>query len=124
MATFPVNPLAFLSEGMTIDNRPTDRKPRTDLVVSSNAPLLNDKVVIAETNRFVPIHLRQQFREDLRGLLEESGYAVSAFDDHPFGLGSYTFQHTIAADTVIGMSFELDEVTSVMFVKHNEARNM
>jgi hypothetical protein len=91
MATFPLNPLAFLPEGMTIDHGPADCKPRTDLVVSSNAPLLNDKVVIAETNRFVSIQLRQQFREDLRGLLEESGYAVSAFDDHPFGLGSYTF---------------------------------
>jgi hypothetical protein len=91
MATFPVNLLAFLPEGMTIDHGPADRKPCIDLVLSSNAPLLNDKVVIAETNRFVPIHLRQQFSEDLRGLLEESGYVVSAFDDHPFGLGSYTF---------------------------------
>jgi hypothetical protein len=50
---------------MMIDHGPANRKPRTDLVISSNVPLLNDKVVIAETNRFVPIHLRQQFREDL-----------------------------------------------------------
>jgi hypothetical protein len=53
MATFPVNPLAFLPEGMTIDHGPADRKPCIDLVVSSDALLLNDKVVIAETNRFV-----------------------------------------------------------------------
>jgi hypothetical protein len=57
MATFPVNPLAFLPEGMTIDHGPADRKVRTDLIVSPNAPLHNDKVVIAETNRFIPIHL-------------------------------------------------------------------
>jgi hypothetical protein len=57
MAMFPVNPLAFLPEGMTIDHGPADRKVCTDLVISPNAPLHNDKVVIAETNRFIPIHL-------------------------------------------------------------------
>jgi hypothetical protein len=49
---------------------------------------------------------------------------VSSFDGHPFGLGSYTFQHTLDTDTVIGLSFELDEITYVTFVKHNEAKNM
>jgi hypothetical protein len=122
MVNFPVNPLAFLPEGMTVDHGPADRKARCDLVVSPNAPLHNDKVVITEKNRFVPIHLRQQLREDLRALLEESGYMVSAFDDHPFWLGSYTFVHTLAADTIIGLSFEFDEITSVTFVKHNEAK--
>jgi hypothetical protein len=53
MATFPVNPLAFLPEGLTIDQGPADRKVCTDLVVSPNAPLQNDKVIIAETNRFI-----------------------------------------------------------------------
>jgi hypothetical protein len=124
MAKFPVNPLAFLPEGMTIDHGPADRKVRTDLVISPNALLHNDKVVIAETNRFVPIHLRQSMRDDVRALLDEARYTVSAFDDHPFGLGSYTFMHTLSADTVIGLSFEIDEITSVTFVKHNEAKNM
>jgi hypothetical protein len=39
MATFPVNPLAFLPDGMTIDQGPLDRKVRTDLVVPAIAPL-------------------------------------------------------------------------------------
>jgi hypothetical protein len=124
MATFPVNPLAFLPEGLTIDQGPADRKVRTDLVVPPNAPLQNDKVAIAEMNRFIPIHLRQQMRDDLRDLLEEAGQHVSEFDDHPFGLGVYTFTHTLAADTVVGLTFELDEITTVNFVKHNEAKNM
>jgi hypothetical protein len=124
MATFPVNPLAFLPEGMTIDHGPADRKVRTDLVVSPNAPLHNDKVVIAETNRFIPIHLRQAMRDDLRNLLEEGGHSVSAYDDHPFGLGSFTFLHSLNADTVIGQSFEIDDITTVTFVRHNEAKNM
>jgi hypothetical protein len=124
MASFPINPLAFLPEGLTIDHGPADRKVRTDLVVSPNAPLHNDKVVIAETNRFIPIHLRQSMRDDVKALLDEAGYTISAFDDHPFGLGSYTFVHTLSADTAIGLSFEIDEITSVTFVKHNEAKNM
>jgi hypothetical protein len=124
MATFPVNPLAFLPEGMSIDHGPADWKVRTDLVVSSPAPLQHDKVAIAETNRFIPIHLRDQMRSDIRDMLNEAGHTVSAFDDHPFGIGSFTFTHTLAADTVIGLTFALDEDTSVTFVKHNEARNM
>jgi hypothetical protein len=108
MANFPVNLLAFLPEGMTVDHGLADRKVRTDLVVSPNAPLQNDKVLIAETNRFIPIHLRHQLRHDLRNLLEEGGYRVSPFDDHPFGLGSYTFDHTLMADTVRGLTYELD----------------
>jgi hypothetical protein len=83
-----------------------------------------DKVVIAETNRFILIHLRQQMRDDLRDLLEEAGHHVNEFDDHPFGLGVYTFTHTLAADTVVGLTFELDEIATVNFVKHNEAKNM
>jgi hypothetical protein len=47
MASFLVNPLEFLPEGMTIDHGPADRKVRSDLVVSPNAPLHNDKVLIA-----------------------------------------------------------------------------
>jgi hypothetical protein len=57
MANFPINPLVFPPEGLTVDHGPADRKTRTDLVVSPNVPLHNDKVVITETNRFVPIHL-------------------------------------------------------------------
>jgi hypothetical protein len=124
MATFPVNPLAFLPEGMTIDHGPADHKAHIDLVLSPNAPLVNDKVLIAETNRFIPIHLRQQYSDDLRDLLEEAGYAVSAFDDHLFGLGSYTFVHTLAADTVVNLTFEIDDITTATFVKHNVAKNM
>jgi hypothetical protein len=119
MATFPVNPLAFLPEGMTIDQGPTDRKVHTDLVVSPNAPLQHDTVLIAEMNRFIPIHLRQQMRDDMRAILNEAGHHVTAFDDHPFHLGSYTFAHTLQADTVVNLTFELDEITTVTFVKHN-----
>jgi hypothetical protein len=63
-------------------------------------------------------------RDDLKALLAKAGYTVSLYDDHPFGLGSYTFSHTLFADTLIGLSFELDEITTVTFVKHNEAKNM
>jgi hypothetical protein len=63
-------------------------------------------------------------RDDLRVLLNEAGYHVSAFDDHPFVLGSYTFAHTLIADTVVNLTFELDEITTITFVKHNEAKNM
>jgi hypothetical protein len=124
MANFPINPLAFLPEGLTVDHGPADRKVRTDLVVSPNAPLQNDKVLIAETHRFIPIHLRYQLHHDLRNLLEEGGYHVTAFDDHLFGLGSYTFAHTLAADTVRDLTYELDEITIVIFVKHNAAKNI
>jgi hypothetical protein len=48
MANFPVNPLAFLPEGMMVDHGPADRKASSDLVVSPNAPLHNDKVIIAK----------------------------------------------------------------------------
>jgi hypothetical protein len=119
MATFPVNPLAFLFEGMTVDHGPADWKVHTDLVVSPNAPPQHNRVAIAEMNRFIPIHLRQQMRDDLRALLDEAGHHVNEFDDHPFGLGVYTFMHTLAADTVVGLTFELDEITTITFVKHN-----
>jgi hypothetical protein len=63
-------------------------------------------------------------REDLRDLLVEDGHIVRYFDDHPFGLGVYTFPDTITADAVAGLTYELDEVTTINFVKHNEAKNM
>jgi hypothetical protein len=124
MANFPVNPLAFLPEGMTVDHGPPDRKVRTNLVVPAVAPLHNDRVLIAETNRFIPIQHRDQMREDLRDLLVEDGHIVRYFDDHPFGLGVYTFPDTITADVVAGLTYELDEVTTINFVKHNEEKNM
>ncbi|KAK1695204.1 hypothetical protein QYE76_011901 [Lolium multiflorum] len=99
MATFPVNPLAFLPEGMTIDQGPPDRKIH-------------------------PIHLREQMREDVRDMLVESGHIVRYFDDHPFGLGVYTFRDTLTADSVSGLTFELDDITTITFVKHDEAKNM
>jgi hypothetical protein len=63
-------------------------------------------------------------RDSLRDLPGESGYTIAEFDDHPFGLGSFTFTHTLAADTVVGLSFELDELTTITFVKHDAAKNM
>jgi hypothetical protein len=57
-------------------------------------------------------------------LLGEDGYTVQFFDDHPFGIGVFTIHETLAADTVAGQTFELDEITTVPFVKHNAARNM
>jgi hypothetical protein len=124
MATFPVNPLAFLPDGMPIDQGPLDRKVRTDLVVPAIAPLQNDRVLIAETNRFIPIHLRETMREDIRDMLVEAGHLVRLYDDHPFGIGVYTFRDTLTADTVSGLTFQLDEITTITFVKHDEAKNM
>jgi hypothetical protein len=82
MATVPVNLLAFLLEGMTVDHGPADRKIRTDLVVPAFAPLQNDKVTIAETSRFVPIQLREEMRLAVQGMLQEPGFVVRAVDDH------------------------------------------
>jgi hypothetical protein len=90
MAMVPVNLLAFLLEGMTVDHGPADRKIRTDLVVPAFAPLQNDKVTIAETSRFVPIQLREEMRLAVQGMIQEAGFVVRAVDDHPFGLGIYT----------------------------------
>jgi hypothetical protein len=109
---------------MTVDHGPPDKKVRTNLVVPAIAPLHNDRVLIAETNRFIPIQHRDQMREDLRDLLVEDGHIVRYFDDHPFGLGVYTFPDTITADAVAGLTYELDEVTTINFVKHNGAKNM
>jgi hypothetical protein len=124
MVTFPVNPLAFLPEGMTVDQGPADRKVRMELVVPAIAPLQNDRVLVAETNRFIPIHLQENMREDIRDMLVESGYVVRYFDDNPFGIGVFTFRDTISVDAVAGLHFELDEITTVNFVKHDEAKNM
>jgi hypothetical protein len=63
-------------------------------------------------------------RSDVRDLLIKSNYLVVDFDDHPFGLGLFTMVDTLTADTVAGLTFEVDEITSVTFVKHDDARNM
>ena len=124
MANFPVNPLAFIPDGMTIDHGPADRKVRTMLVVPPLPPLQHDRVIIAETNRFVPIQLREQMRQDVRAFLVESGCAVLDWDDHPFGLGVFKLVDTLRADTAIGLTFEADEITTVTFVRHDQAKNM
>jgi hypothetical protein len=57
-------------------------------------------------------------------MLVEVGHVVSYFDDHPFGIGVYTFRDTLAVDTVAGMTFALDEITNINFFKHNVSKNM
>src|SRR3954463_447241 len=57
-------------------------------------------------------------------LLDESQLFVSRFDDHPLGLGIFTMTETLIADATVGTTFEIVEITTVTFVKHNEARNM
>jgi hypothetical protein len=42
----------------------------------------------------------------------------------PFGIGVYTFRDTLTADIVSGLTFEIDEITTITFVKHDEAKNM
>ena len=124
MANFPVNPLAFIPEGMMIDQGPADRKFRTMMVVPPLPPLQHDRVIIAETNRFVPIQLREQMRMQVRDFLVESGCAVLHLDDHPFGLGVFKLVDTLHADTAVGLTFEVDEITTVTFVRHDHAKNM
>ena len=124
MANFPVNPLAFLPNGLTIDPGPVDRLVRSHMVVPAEAPLQHDRKVIAETNRFIPIQLREDYRIQVMNLLNESQLFVSRFDDHPLGLGIFTMTETLIADATVGTTFEIDEITTVTFVKHNEARNM
>jgi hypothetical protein len=124
MANFPVNPLAFLPEGMTIDQGPADRKVRSHLVVHPISPLQHDNVIIAEPSRFIPIQFREDMREEIANMITEAGFTVTAFDDHPLGLGVFTMIDTLAADGVVGTNFQLDEDTVVTFVKHDQARNM
>ena len=89
MANFAVNPLVFISDGMTVNQGPVDRVLRTRMVVPAVPPLQHDRVIIAETNRFVPIQLREQMRDDVRAFLVESGCAVLDWDDHPFWIGGF-----------------------------------
>jgi hypothetical protein len=105
MANFPVNPLAFLPEGMTIDQGPADRKVRSHLVVNPISPLQHDNVVIAEPSRFIPIQLREDMREEIANMITEAGFTVTAFDDHPLGLGVFTMIDTLATDGVVGTNF-------------------
>jgi hypothetical protein len=35
-------------------------------------------------------------------MLVEAGYTVRRFDDHPFGIGVFTLNETLAVDTVVG----------------------
>jgi hypothetical protein len=85
MANFHVNPLAFLPEGMTIDQGPLDRKVLTNLVVHVVAHLQHYRVLIVETNRFIPIQHREKMKEDLMDLLVEQGYIIPHYEDLPFG---------------------------------------
>jgi hypothetical protein len=119
MANFPVNPLAFLPEGMTIDHGPADRKVRTNVVVNPISPLQHDNVVIAEPSRFIPIQLREDMREEIVNMITEAGFTVTAFDDRPLGLGVFTMIDMLAADGVVGTNFQLDDETVITFVKHD-----
>ncbi|KAM3401002.1 hypothetical protein ACQJBY_005674 [Aegilops geniculata] len=73
MANFPVNPLAFLPHGMTVDQGPPDRKARVDMALSGHPPLNHDRFLIAETNRAIPIHLRQETRSALADFVPVRG---------------------------------------------------
>jgi hypothetical protein len=101
MANFHVNPLAFLPEGMAIDQWPLDRKVLTNLVVPVVAPLQHYRVLVAETNRFIHIQQREQMRKDLMDLLVEEGHILRHYDDLPFG------------HAVDGLTYELDEITTI-----------
>jgi hypothetical protein len=57
-------------------------------------------------------------------MIQVTGIVVRAVDDHPFGLGIYTLSDILAADSVRGLTFEVDEDITVTFVKHDEAKNM
>jgi hypothetical protein len=124
MANFPVNPLAFFLEGMTIDHGPYDRKVHTNLVVNPISPLQHDNVVIVEPSRFIPIQLWEDMREEIANMITEAGFTFTAFDDHPLRLGVLTMIDTLAADGVVGTNFQLDDETIITFVKHDQARNM
>jgi hypothetical protein len=114
----------FLPDGMKVDQGPANTKVRSDLVVPALAPLQHDKVLIVDTSRFILIQHREQMREDVRDWLVTKGYIVRYVDDHPFGLGVFTFPDTLTVDVVKGLTYELDEITNITFVKHNEAKNM
>jgi hypothetical protein len=57
-------------------------------------------------------------------MMVEEGFIVRYFDDHPFGIGVYTFAETLVADVAVGITLQLDEITTVTFFRHDAARNM
>ncbi|XP_020186985.1 uncharacterized protein [Aegilops tauschii subsp. strangulata] len=73
MANFPVNPLAFLPHGMTVEQGPPDRKARVDMALSGHLPLNHDRFLIAETSRAIPVHLRQEARSALADFVPVRG---------------------------------------------------
>jgi hypothetical protein len=123
MANFAVNPLAFIPPGMSIDHGPADRRVRSVLVVDPVPPLHHDNLVIAEPSHFMPIHMRQDLRDTIEGLLVEDGFTVRRTDDHPFGLGTFTLSDTLVVDTVVGMTLQINDLMTITFVKLDQARN-
>uniref|UniRef100_A0A453JYF4 DUF7597 domain-containing protein n=1 Tax=Aegilops tauschii subsp. strangulata TaxID=200361 RepID=A0A453JYF4_AEGTS len=124
MANFPVNPLAFLPHGMTVEQGPPDRKARVDMALSGHLPLNHDRFLIAETSRAIPVHLRQEARSALAGMLNHDSYSVRFFEDSPLGLGLFCIRTVPLRDALIGKTYMLYEEVEVTFVKHDEAINM
>ena len=108
---------------------PADRKVRADMVVSAVPPLRHDFLAIAEANKFIPQHQKEALRDTIQGLLHESHFFPTEVEDHPLGIGIFGFDDSLVRDTVVGTTFELDEMqadehTVISFVPHDAALNM
>ena len=95
---------------MTIELGPEDCLVRDEMVVSPVPPLRHDLLAIAEVNRFVPFHKKALLRHTIEGLLHESHFFPTEVEDHPLGIGIFGFEDSLVRDSVVGTTFELDEL--------------
>lgn len=124
MVSFTCNPFAFLPPGFSIEQGPSDHKVRADMALSATPPLCHDDYAISESNRPIPIHLRQVARQEIVRLPNHFRFFVRDAQDSAFGLGLYRFRNGLIRDVVVGKSYLLGEDNEVTFVKHDEGLNM
>ena len=95
------------------------------MAVNPIPPLNNNFLAIAEASRFVPLHLREDLRNTIEGLLHESFHHTIESSDHPLGVGMFAFANSFIRNTAVNTTFQLDDEDLVIsFVRHNAALNM
>ena len=73
----------------------------------------------------MPLHLREDLRKTIEGMLHEAGLHTTESSDHPLGVGMFAFANSFIRDTAVNTTFQLDDKDLVIsFVRHNVALNM